>query len=74
MRSWTSAPGVWRRICRNRGVTTGVRVGLCAERSLEMWVGILAIFKCGGICLPLDLSYPAEWVDFVLTTRVATSS
>jgi len=48
------------------GVTSDVRVGLCAERSLEMWVGILAVFKCGGVCLPLDLSYPAEWVDFVL--------
>jgi amino acid adenylation domain-containing protein len=48
------------------GVTTGVRVGLCAERSLEMWVGVLAIFKCGGICLPLDLSYPAAWVEYVL--------
>ena len=48
------------------GVTAGVRVGLCAERSLEMWIGILAVFKCGGVCLPLDLSYPAEWVEFVL--------
>jgi amino acid adenylation domain-containing protein len=48
------------------GVTSGVRVGLCAERSLEMWVGVLAVFKCGGVCLPLDLSYPVEWVDFVL--------
>jgi len=47
------------------GVTTGVMVGLCAERSLEMLVGILALCKCGAICLPLDLSYPAEWVEFV---------
>jgi non-ribosomal peptide synthetase component F len=44
------------------GVTTGVMVGLCAERSFEMLVGILGIFKCGAVCLPLDLSYPREWV------------
>jgi amino acid adenylation domain-containing protein len=51
---------------RELGVTPGARVGLCAQRSLEMWAGVLAVFKCGGVCLPLDLSYPAEWVDFVL--------
>ena len=51
---------------QRRGARTGARIGLCAERSFEMLVGVLAIFKCGGICLPLDLSYPAEWVEFVL--------
>src|ERR1700726_1548983 len=45
---------------QGRGARAGVRIGLCAERSVEMLVGVLAIFKCGGICLPLDLSYPAE--------------
>ena len=48
------------------GVRPGVMVGLCTARSFEMLVGVLGIFKCGGICLPLDLSYPAEWVQFVL--------
>jgi amino acid adenylation domain-containing protein len=51
---------------QRQGVTTGAMVGLCAERSFEMLIGVLALFKCGGICLPLDLSYPAEWVEFVL--------
>ena len=49
-----------------QGVTTGSMVGLCAERSFEMLIGVVALFKCGGICLPLDLSYPTEWVAFVL--------
>jgi non-ribosomal peptide synthetase component F len=30
---------------RQRGVTSGVTVGVCAQRSLEMWVGVLAIFN-----------------------------
>jgi amino acid adenylation domain-containing protein len=51
---------------RRLGAAPGVTIGLCAERSFEMLVGMLGIFKCGGICLPLDLSYPSEWVDFVL--------
>ena len=49
-----------------QGVTTGSMVGLCAERSFEMLIGVVALFKCGGICLPLDLSYPTAWVEFVL--------
>lgn len=48
------------------GVMPGAKIGLCAERSFEMLVGILGTFKCGGVCLPLDLSYPQEWVEFVL--------
>jgi amino acid adenylation domain-containing protein len=51
---------------QRRGARVGVRIGLCAERSFEMLIGILGIFKCGGICVPLDLSYPAEWIEYVL--------
>ncbi|HEX8161805.1 MAG TPA: amino acid adenylation domain-containing protein, partial [Pyrinomonadaceae bacterium] len=40
------------------GVRRGALVGLCLERSAEMVVGLLAIFKSGGAYLPLDPSYP----------------
>ncbi|HSF38965.1 MAG TPA: non-ribosomal peptide synthase/polyketide synthase [Thermoanaerobaculia bacterium] len=43
---------------RRLGVGPEVRVGLCAERSLELVVGLLAILKAGGAYLPLDPSYP----------------
>ena len=42
-------------------------VGLCAERSLEMIVGMLAILKCGAAFVPLDASYPAERLSFMLS-------
>ena len=35
-------------------------VGVCAERSLEMVVGLLAVLKAGGAYVPLDPEYPAE--------------
>ena len=35
-------------------------VGVCAERSLELVVGLLAVLKAGGAYLPLDPEYPAE--------------
>ncbi len=45
---------------RGLGVGPEVMVPLCAERSLEMVIGILAILKAGGAYVPLDPSYPKE--------------
>ncbi|TKK16228.1 non-ribosomal peptide synthetase, partial [Pseudomonas viridiflava] len=39
---------------REQGVGPDVRVGLAAERSLDMIVGLLAILKAGGAYVPLD--------------------
>ena len=51
---------------RALGVGPEVVVGLCAERSLEMVVGLLGILKAGGAYLPLDPSYPRERLAFML--------
>ncbi|MBA2676112.1 amino acid adenylation domain-containing protein, partial [Ramlibacter sp.] len=45
---------------RSRGVVPDALVGLCAERSIDMVVGLLAILKAGGGYLPLDPDYPAQ--------------
>jgi amino acid adenylation domain-containing protein/non-ribosomal peptide synthase protein (TIGR01720 family) len=49
-----------------RGVGADVLVGLAAERSLEMIVGLLAILKAGGAYLPLDPQYPAERLQYMI--------
>lgn len=41
-------------------------VGLCAERSLEMVIGILGILKAGGAYVPLDPAYPQERLAFMV--------
>jgi amino acid adenylation domain-containing protein len=48
------------------GAGPEVLVGLCAERSLEMVVGLLAILKAGSAYVPLDPGYPAERLAFML--------
>jgi amino acid adenylation domain-containing protein len=45
---------------RNRGVEPDARVAVCAERSVELVVGLLAVLKAGGAYVPLDPSYPAD--------------
>ncbi|HEV2962264.1 MAG TPA: amino acid adenylation domain-containing protein, partial [Candidatus Angelobacter sp.] len=48
------------------GVKPDDRVAICLERGLEMVIGILGILKAGGAYLPLDPSYPAERLRFMV--------
>ena len=41
-------------------------IGLCAERSLEMIVGLLAILKAGCAYLPIDPKYPTDRIRFMM--------
>ncbi|HEY0727480.1 MAG TPA: condensation domain-containing protein, partial [Pyrinomonadaceae bacterium] len=41
-------------------------VAVCFERSIEMVVALLAVLKAGGAYLPLDPTYPAERLQFML--------
>jgi amino acid adenylation domain-containing protein len=59
------------RCLRRQGVGPDVPVGLCAERSLELMVGLLAILKAGGAYVPLDPSYPRERLAFMLGDALA---
>ncbi|CAJ4350014.1 non-ribosomal peptide synthetase [Burkholderia pseudomallei] len=43
-----------------RGVGPGRLVALCAERGIEMVVGLLAILKAGGAYVPLDPAYASD--------------
>ena len=49
-----------------RGVRPGELVGLCADRSVEMVVGLLGILKAGAAYVPLDPAYPQERLAFML--------
>ncbi|MCP4658874.1 MAG: AMP-binding protein, partial [bacterium] len=53
------------------GVGPEVCAGLCVERSLEMVVATLGILKAGGTYVPLDPSYPAERLAFMLEDAAA---
>lgn len=52
---------------RSLGVGPDVLVGIAVERSIEMVVGLLAIFKAGGAYVPLDPEYPAERLGYMMT-------
>ncbi|PHM69304.1 Amino acid adenylation [Xenorhabdus kozodoii] len=48
------------------GVRPDDRVAICVERSLEMGVGLLAVLKAGAAYVPLDPTYPADRLAYML--------
>ncbi|MEA5498672.1 non-ribosomal peptide synthetase [Limnoraphis robusta] len=49
-----------------KGVKPEVKVGICVERSFEMIIALLGVFKAGGAYLPLDANYPAERLAYMV--------
>ncbi|WP_323747404.1 non-ribosomal peptide synthetase/MFS transporter [Catenulispora rubra] len=50
---------------RELGVGAETLVAVCAERSLELVVGLLGVLRAGGAYLPLDPEYPAHRLAFM---------
>ncbi|MEO7997999.1 MAG: amino acid adenylation domain-containing protein, partial [Gemmatimonadaceae bacterium] len=60
------AAGVLAHTLRAHGVCAGVLVGVCAERSVEMVIALVAAIKAGGAYVPIDPEYPQDRVAFML--------
>ncbi|WP_339371046.1 amino acid adenylation domain-containing protein [Paenibacillus elgii] len=54
------------RMIRSKGSGTEHIVGIAAERSLEMVVGMLAVLKAGGAYMPIDPGYPEDRIKYML--------
>jgi len=57
---------------RYSGIQSGSTVGVFAERSLDQMIAILAILKAGAAYLPLDLAYPVDRLDYMLSDSQAS--
>ncbi len=54
------------RLLLARGVRTGDRVGVYAERSERLPIAFAAVLRAGGVYFPVDPSYPAERIEYML--------
>ncbi|GIF17048.1 non-ribosomal peptide synthetase [Actinoplanes teichomyceticus] len=50
----------------DRGVRRGDRVGVAVERSADLPIVFLAIWKAGAAYVPVDVGYPAERIALIL--------
>lgn len=55
------------RYLRSQGIKPGTVIGLRLNKRLEMVIGILAIIKSGCCYLPINMQYPQDRVDFMLS-------
>lgn len=53
------------------GVRPGVIVGVALPREPALVIAVLAVHKAGGAYLPLDPSYPAERIKFIVADAAA---
>jgi amino acid adenylation domain-containing protein/non-ribosomal peptide synthase protein (TIGR01720 family) len=49
-----------------RGIRISDRVGVYAERSLQLPVVIAAVLRVGGVYVPIDPSYPADRIKYMI--------
>jgi amino acid adenylation domain-containing protein len=54
------------RYLRARGIGPERRVGIAVERSLEMAVGLLGVWKAGAAFVPLEANDPSERLSFLI--------
>ena len=54
------------RYLQTSGVKPGARIAFCLERSLEAVVSMLAILKTGASYIPVDQSYPAARLSYLI--------
>lgn len=50
----------------NAGIRADSLVGICVPRSVELIIGILAIWKAGAGYVPIDPNYPAARVSYLI--------
>jgi tyrocidine synthetase III len=57
---------------RSEGAAEGTLVALMADPSLDMMTAIIAILKTGGVYFPIESSYPAARIDYMLADSGAS--
>ncbi|MGB7605975.1 MAG: amino acid adenylation domain-containing protein, partial [Lutisporaceae bacterium] len=59
-------------ILQQKGIVPDAMVGIMAERSIEMVIGIMAILKVGGAYVPIDPEYPEDRIAYILADSDAS--
>ncbi|MDW6002522.1 non-ribosomal peptide synthetase [Vibrio mangrovi] len=57
---------------RAQGVAPDQRVGLCFDRGTDLMVAMLATLKAGGCYIPMDPTYPADRLQYMVSDSQPT--
>jgi myxalamid-type nonribosomal peptide synthetase MxaA len=53
-------------VLQAKGISKGDRVGLLLKRSLDLIPAILAVWRAGGIYVPMDIGFPGKRLAYML--------
>ncbi len=65
LRNWSGRMATY--LSDRYGLRKGQVVGIYKDGSAEVIGAVLAIWQCGGVCLPIDPQLPDQRIQFVLT-------
>ncbi len=54
-------------LLRKLGVKQGEFVGIFKDRNIDFLIAILAIYKAGGVYIPVDSNYPPKRIEYMLS-------
>ena len=58
-------------LLKNIGIKAGDFVAILKDRDLDFLIGIIAVLKVGGVYLPVDSTYPAARIKYMLSNSEA---
>ncbi|MCC7051143.1 MAG: amino acid adenylation domain-containing protein, partial [Bacteroidia bacterium] len=50
----------------DNGIKPGDFIGIHLKRNVDVYIAMLAVLKCGAAYVPIDATYPADRVSFIL--------
>ncbi|AFZ36195.1 amino acid adenylation domain protein [Stanieria cyanosphaera PCC 7437] len=59
------------RLLQNLNIQSGELIAVVKERDVNFLIAILAIFKAGGVYVPIDCTYPPERIKYMVTNSQA---
>ncbi|NOQ23837.1 MAG: amino acid adenylation domain-containing protein [Bacteroidales bacterium] len=51
---------------KKQGIVQNSLVGILLEKTVDFYISILAIIRCGGTYVPIDIDYPKERVHYII--------
>ena len=57
---------------QKEGVFPGSHIAICTDQKIDLIIGLIAVLTLGAAYIPIDINYPANHIQFILSDSNAT--